>query len=267
MEQITGLAWLTGHRDDQPRIQRGPCDPLAGMHAAFALLVALAERERTGRGAHVECTMVEGALNAASEQLIEWSAYGRLLARDGNRAPDAAPQGLYPCRGHDAAARPRWLALSCESDAHWRALARGLGDPAWTRAPALATLAGRRAAHDAIDAELRGWAAARELDAAVAELLAAGVPAAPVADPRATHANPQLVARGFYERVEHPVVGAHPLPGLPFRYASVSHWLRSPAPTLGQHGREVLRELAGCSAGELDALAADGVIGERAEGA
>ena len=50
MEQISGLAWITGHADDQPRIQRGPCDPLAGMHAAFATQVALAEREKSGRG-------------------------------------------------------------------------------------------------------------------------------------------------------------------------------------------------------------------------
>jgi len=67
MEQLSGLAWLTGHRDDQPRIQRGPCDPLAGMHATLALLVALQEREATGRGHLVECTMVEGALNVAAE--------------------------------------------------------------------------------------------------------------------------------------------------------------------------------------------------------
>jgi crotonobetainyl-CoA:carnitine CoA-transferase CaiB-like acyl-CoA transferase len=94
MEQMTGMAWLTGHPDDQPRIQRGPCDPLAGMHAAFAFLVALGERERTRRGAHVECTMVEGALNAAAEQILEWSAYGRRMERMGNRGPDGAPQGL-----------------------------------------------------------------------------------------------------------------------------------------------------------------------------
>jgi crotonobetainyl-CoA:carnitine CoA-transferase CaiB-like acyl-CoA transferase len=236
------------------------------MHAAFALLVALSERERTGRGAHVECTMVEGALNAAAEQLVEFTAHGRLLEREGNRSPAAAPQGLYPCRGHDAAARPRWLALSVETDAQWRALVGVLGEPPWAKDAALATRAGRRAAHDAIDAELRPWAAVRELDAAVAELLAAGVPAAPVADPRTLPRNPQLAARGFHERLAHPVAGTHAFPGPPFRYASVERWLRAPAPTLGQHGREVLAELAGLSDAELDALAADGVIGERPVG-
>jgi crotonobetainyl-CoA:carnitine CoA-transferase CaiB-like acyl-CoA transferase len=265
MEQLTGLAWLTGHRDDQPRIQRGPCDPLAGMHAAFAFLVALGERDATGRGVHVEVPMVEGALNAAAEQLVEWTAYGRLLERDGNRGPEAAPQGLYPCLGHSPET-PRWLALSVASDAKWQALRRWLGDPGWAADPALATHAGRRAAHDAIDARLRPVFAAREREVAIAELVAAGIPAGAVVDPRAAHAHPQLAARGFFEEVAHPVVGEHAIPALPFRYASVARWIRSPAPTLGQHGREVLGSLLGLGAAELDALESARVIGERPEG-
>ena len=73
MEQVTGLAWLTGHTWDQPRIQRGPSDPNAGMHAAFAVLVGLAERDATGEGCQLEVTMVEGALNAAAELAIEYT--------------------------------------------------------------------------------------------------------------------------------------------------------------------------------------------------
>jgi crotonobetainyl-CoA:carnitine CoA-transferase CaiB-like acyl-CoA transferase len=266
MEQLTGMAWLTGHRDDQPRIQRGPCDPLAGMHAAFALLVALAERERTGRGCLVEATMVEGALNAAAEAIVEFTAYGRLMQRDGNRSPAAAPQGLYPCRGHGPAT-PRWLALSVASDAQWQALAGLLGRPAWSADPALATLAGRRAAHDEIDAKLRSWIAQRDRDELVGELVAAGVPAGVVVDPRQASLQPQLAARGFFEQIEHPVVGSHPTPTVPFRYASVERWLRRPAPTLGQHNREVLSELAGLREHEIAKLAAEGVIGEQPVGA
>jgi crotonobetainyl-CoA:carnitine CoA-transferase CaiB-like acyl-CoA transferase len=262
MEQLTGLAWLTGHPDDQPRIQRGPCDPLAGMHAAFALLVALAEREAKGAGVHVECTMVEGALNAAAEQLIEFTATGNLLHREGNRSPEAAPQGLYPCRGHDATTSPRWLALSVATDAQWAALKAVLGNPAWTRASAFDTHRGRRAAHDRIDAMLRPWAATCEFAEVVEVLVAAGVPAAPVADPRATSRNPQLIARGFYEAVDHPVVGSHPIPGLPFRYASVDRWLHRPAPTLGQHNAEILRELLGLGSDEIARLEAEAVIGQ-----
>jgi crotonobetainyl-CoA:carnitine CoA-transferase CaiB-like acyl-CoA transferase len=265
MEQMTGLAWLTGHRDDQPRIQRGPCDPLAGMHAAFAFLVALAERERTGKGVHIEAPMVEGALNAAAEQLIEFTAYGNLMHRDGNRSPAAAPQGLYPCRGSQPGVE-RWLALSVASDAQWEALRAVLGRPAWAEDAALGSLAGRRAAHDAIDTELRPFFASRDREKLVDELLAAGVPAAPVADPRLLRSNPQLAARGFFEECTHPLVGTHSVPTLPFRYRSVDRWLRSPAPTLGQHNREILGGLLGLDEGEIAALEADGVIGTTLEG-
>jgi crotonobetainyl-CoA:carnitine CoA-transferase CaiB-like acyl-CoA transferase len=110
MEQLSGMAWVTGHVDDQPRIPRGPCDPLAGMHGALAFLVALAQRVGSGHGHHVESTMVESALNVAAEQVIESSAYGNLLHRDGNRSPLAAPQGLYPCAGGEPGAE-NWLAL------------------------------------------------------------------------------------------------------------------------------------------------------------
>jgi crotonobetainyl-CoA:carnitine CoA-transferase CaiB-like acyl-CoA transferase len=265
MEQMTGLAWLTGHPDDQPRIQRGPCDPLAGMHAAFAFLVALEEREATGRGVHVECTMVEGALNAAAEALIEWSAYGARLVREGNRSPAAAPQGLYPARGHGRDT-PRWLALSVETDAQWRALVGLLADPDWAQDPALASHAGRRARHDRIDAALRPWIAEQELEGLVERLVRAGIPAAVLRDPRRASAHPQMRARDFFETLEHPVVGPQPVPGLPLRFAGVQRWVRRPAPTLGQHNREILCDLLGVSAAELETLEAQGVVGTRLAG-
>jgi crotonobetainyl-CoA:carnitine CoA-transferase CaiB-like acyl-CoA transferase len=261
MEQMTGLAWLTGHVEDQPRIQRGPCDPLAGMHAAFATLVALEERRTTGHGSPIECTMVEGALNAASEQIVEYAAYGAVLQREGNRAPHAAPQGLYACRGEE-----QWLALSIENDAQWRALVERLGAPAWATDAALDHHAGRREAHDRIDAALGEWSADRELGETVEWLVAAGVPAAPVVDPRCASTHPQLRARGFFEAVDHPVVGEHPTPAAPFRYASVERWIRSPAPTLGQHNHEILGELLGLDEQTLRSLEAEAVIGERPTG-
>lgn len=264
MEQMTGLAWLTGHPHDQPRIQRGPCDPLAGMHAAFATLVGLFERDATGVGHHLECTMVEGALNAAAEQVIEYTAYGHVMQREGNRAPHAAPQNLYACRPGPAG-EERWLALSVESDAQWRALVALLGSPAWALDPSLSDHPGRRRAHDRLDAELSAWAAERELAPTVEALLGAGVPAASLTDPRTSHRHPQMQARGFYETLEHPVVGTQPLCTVPFRYVSQERWLRRATPTLGQHNREILGEL-GLSDAELALLEAEQVIGTRPSG-
>jgi len=262
MEQISGLAWLTGHDDDHPRIQRGPCDPLAGMHAAFALLVALVDRERSGVGAYVECTMVEGALNAAAEQVIEWTAYGNLMHRQGNRSPTAAPQGLYACAEHDAAAHPRWLALSVENDREWQALLTWLGEPEWARDLRAAPLLERRRAHERIDTELRSVFAARDRDECVAQLVAAGIPAAPLVDPRSLSDHPQLRHRGFFEEIEHPVIGVQRFMTVPFRYASVDRWLRCAAPRIGEHNSEILSEL-GLSADEIRRLEKSQVIGNR----
>lgn len=261
MEQLTGMAWLTGHVDDQPRIMRGPCDPIAGMHSAIAVMTALWERERTGKGVFVESTMVEAALNCAAEQIVEYAAYGTLMSRAGNRSPHAAPQGVYAAPGFE-----QWLAISVATDDQWAGLVRALGSPAWAADPSFATAAGRHGGHDRIDRELSGWTAARDLDESVELLLSHGVPAARCWDPRVQSRHPQLVARGFYETVEHDALGPHPVPTLPYRFRGVSRWTHTGSPTLGQHSRDVLSRVLGKTAAELDQLEAAGVIGTRPKG-
>ena len=245
MEQVSGMAWVTGLADGPPLIPRGACDPMAGMHAVVALLVALDERERSGKGTMVEMTMVEAALNAAAEQVVERSAYGTLLHRDGNRGPVAAPQGVYACQGDE-----QWLALAVATDEQWHGLRRALGDPD-----------GR------LDEELARWCAGHDHGALVELLDSHGVPAAPVLAPRDIASNPQMRARGFFETVEHPVVGTHDLPGLPFRLSERdTGWLPSPPPTLGQHNDEVLRQVVGLGEEEIEALRAEEIIGDRPVG-
>jgi crotonobetainyl-CoA:carnitine CoA-transferase CaiB-like acyl-CoA transferase len=261
MEQLTGMAWITGHLDDQPRIMRGPCDPIAGLHGATALLVALWERERTGEGVFVESTMVEAALNCAAEQIVEYTAYGNVMMRAGNRSPHAAPQGVYACPGFE-----QWLAISVVNDEQWRGLRTALGDPTWAGDPALASAAGRHEHHDAIDDALSEWAASWDLDDAVERLLAHGVPAARCWDPRVQSRHPQMEARGFYEELVHPSIGPHPVPTLPFRYSGVDRWTTRAAPTLGQDSRDVLMRVLGKSAAECDELEAAGIIGTRPKG-
>ncbi|MHB8669660.1 MAG: CaiB/BaiF CoA-transferase family protein, partial [Acidimicrobiales bacterium] len=259
MEQVSGMAWVTGFADGPPLIPRGACDPLAGMHAVLALMVALEDRETSGRGSLVEVTMVEAALNVAADQVVEHSAYGALVGRTGNRGLGAAPQGVYPCREAE-----EWLALSVDSDAAWRGLQRTMGSPAWSTDPALSTAEGRHADHDRIDDELTRWTRSQTASGAAEALAGHGVAAAVVVRPVEIDRNPQMRARGFFESVDHPVVGTHDLPGMPFRFAGRSGpWLRRPAPTLGQHNDEVL----GLRPEERERLLADQVIGERPVGA
>jgi crotonobetainyl-CoA:carnitine CoA-transferase CaiB-like acyl-CoA transferase len=233
------------------------------MHSAFALLVALETRRATNRGLHVESTMVESALSIAAEQVVEWSAHARRMERDGNRSALAAPQGLYAC-ADGATVVDKWLALSIATDEQWRALRDVLGRPAWAMDPSLDTREGRRRAHDAIDERIAAWARGRDRAELVAALRARGIPASEVANPcRLLQTNPQLRARGWFETPEHPVVGAMPIPTLPFRFESIPRWQRTPAPTLGRDNERVLGTLLGLPPAELRALEAEGVIGTR----
>jgi crotonobetainyl-CoA:carnitine CoA-transferase CaiB-like acyl-CoA transferase len=233
------------------------------MHAVFATMLALRDREQSEQGHLVEVTMIEAALNAAAEQVVEHGASGTLLERQGNRGPLAAPQNLYQCVGDD-----EWLALAITDDAQWQRLREALGDPEWARDPALDTDRGRRAAHDRIDDELARWCASRDARATADALCDAGVPAGHVVDGRDIAQNSQLLHRGYFGLEQHPVTGDHPVPTVPFQLASRRgrDWITRHAPTLGEHNREVLGGELGLSDDELAALEASGLIGTRPVG-
>jgi crotonobetainyl-CoA:carnitine CoA-transferase CaiB-like acyl-CoA transferase len=262
MEQASGMAWLTGEADGPPLIPRGVCDPIAGLHAAFASLAALEVRDAAGRGMHVEAAMVEAALNVAAEALLEASVNGRELRRDGNRGPGASPQGVYRCAGHDD-----WVALAVLDDAGWKGLTGLLDRADLAGRDDLAAEAGRRAAADEIDAVIGAWAAGVEADQAEARLRVAGVAAARVRRPADLLADPHLLARGFWVPVSHPVAGDFLTTGLPFRSAGGGEpWRPAAAPTLGRHNEEILAGILGMSAEEIRVLAEQKVIGTRPAG-
>jgi crotonobetainyl-CoA:carnitine CoA-transferase CaiB-like acyl-CoA transferase len=263
MEQVSGMAWLSGFPEHDPGALFGPCDPGAGLHALVGLLVALEHRRRTGEGRLVECPMVANALNVAGEQVIEFSANGVRLDRIGNRGLAAAPQNCYQASDwDDDLDQHRWVAIAVATDEQWRALRGALGAPTWTADPALDTFAGRMARHDELDAWISAWCAERKSAEIVDELWAAGVPVAPVVHPSEHLGFEQLVARDFFERVEHPVHGDSVHITYPFRLpGSTGPVHRRPAPLLGEHNHDVFGGLLGLTDDELAALEAAGVIG------
>ena len=297
MEQVTGMAWLTGHEYDQPRIIRGICDPIAGMHGAFALMLGLIERDRLDDAVFVEATMVEAALNCAAEAIVEFTAYGGQMSRMGNRSPYAAPQNLYACRGEE-----EWLAIAVATDEQWKGLLEAIGSDAAagvaaavdTEAddekavsgemskgsatagvaaagvaaaltdPNLREAAARRQAHDTIDEHLSAWAAGQDCAEAAERLRSHGVPAARVFNTRLLTQHPQFQARGFYEPVNHPFAGEPLLPTLPYRFTE--RWIKRAAPTMGQDNHQVLADLLGVSEAEITALEAKAILATRPKG-
>jgi crotonobetainyl-CoA:carnitine CoA-transferase CaiB-like acyl-CoA transferase len=257
VEQASGLAWRTGW-EDQPLVPRGPCDVLGAYHTVLGIFAALEHRDATGEGLLVESPLAEAALNIAAEQVLEWTANGVLLGRDGNRSVDAAPQGVYPSADED-----RWVVLSVADDDQWAGLRAAMGEPDWAADPGLATLGGRRAAHDAIDEHLAAWLGGLPVLDAVELLAAHGVAAAPTTDARRLNHLPQIEARGWLEAMEHPVAGTVRYESLPMAFSAMPRPIyQRPAPTLGQHNAEVLAEL-GLTPAEVEALAEAKLIGTR----
>ncbi|OBF91797.1 acyl-CoA hydratase [Mycobacterium sp. 852002-51163_SCH5372311] len=253
MEQATGMAWMTGHSDGPPIIPRGVCDPIAGLHAAFAAVAALVVRDRDGIGVHVESTMVESALNVAAEMLVEYSRNGIEMRRNGNRGPGASPQGVYPCRGDD-----EWVALAAMDDAARESVIDLVGEPA---------AAAWQDRADELDKLISDWTARRSVSEAVDELRSRGLAAAAVVAPAALLNDPQLLARGFWEPVEHPVAGTFLCIGMPFSFVGKPRrWIRRAPPLYGQHTDEVLTGVLQHSREDLIALRQSGATSTQPAG-
>jgi crotonobetainyl-CoA:carnitine CoA-transferase CaiB-like acyl-CoA transferase len=262
MEQIAGLAWVTGLPDGPPVPPRGACDPLAGVHAAFAVLAALDFAERTGVGQLVELPMIETVLNATAIQPMEAEVFGVTLSRRGNRGHGRGVQNLYRCAGDDD-----WIAVTVGTDQQWRSLVDLMGRPSWTEDDRYGTVAGRREGGDDIDRRLQDWFAGQDLGCAVENLAGVGIPAAPVVSPSLVTENPQLNDRGFLEPLDHPRTGPGRYPRPPFApLDGRPNWLMRPPPTLGEHNEEILRDLCGLNDQDTARLASAGVIGTRPKG-
>ena len=245
MEQVSGLANRTGHPDGPPLVPRGPVDSIAGMHAVFATILALTERNQLGKGQLVELPLIEGALQAAAEQVVEHSAYGNTLTRQGNTAPNAAPQGLYKTHGDDT-----WLAISVENELQWQTLSHTLNiDPDTDRNS------------ETVHQTLISWAATRNAEEAAELLWTAGIPASACMHFNDSGKTPQHEHRQFFQPHTHPITGDTPYLSYPFHVDGQHLPLGGPAPILGQHTQEILTE-RGKTTEEITQLESDGVIGD-----
>lgn len=258
MEQMSGMAYLTGYPEEPPQIPRGPCDPVAGLHASFATLLALEERRQSGKGKLVEVAMIDAALNVAAEALVEFSATDILMERVGNSSYGLAPQGVYPCSEHET-----WVGISAATDQQWQALAQAIGQAGFASDTTLTTWQDRWMRRDELDKTISEWTKQHTSKEAADLLLAAGVPAATVEVDRHVGRDALLWERGFFVDLDHPEAGTHGYPAVPFRYAShTKSWLNRHPPTVGEHNKEVLIEL-GYSAEDIASLQEQKIIGDR----
>lgn len=253
---VAGFYELTGWADRSPV---GPwnayTDTVAPRFLATTLLAAIDHRRRTGEGCYIDLGQMEAALQFLAPEIMSRQATGEGITRNGNRARDAAPQGVYPCEGED-----EWCAIAVENDAQWEAFRRVLGDPAWAGKLAFSRWEGRMAAHDRIDEHIAHWTRQRTAREAMSELLIAGVPAGKVQRSRDLLADPQVRHRRFHRLLEHDEMGSMPYSGHAYRVSGYDNGPRSAAPTLGAHSFEVLTGTLGFTDEAAAELVAAGAV-------
>jgi benzylsuccinate CoA-transferase BbsF subunit len=218
----------------------------------FALMVALRERERSGRGQLIELAQVESLIPFVADAMLDFQFTGKVPAVRGNRHREHAPHGIYRCAGDD-----NWIALACESDEQWRSLARALG----IDDQRFAIASDRKANEDALDAELSRAIANLSADDCLARLRDADVLVAPVNSAPAVMADPQIQGREYFVAIDRAVVGTHLYPGAVARLPDTPLRADTPAPLLGEHNRQVFADLLAMTDAEITELERSGVIG------
>ncbi len=228
-EQAAGMPFLHGDAAWPPVMQHTAYgDPIAGIYAAAASLIALYGRHNTG-GVTIDLSQVECLFQLAADGIVAQSATGEAPKRTGSKRATGFWRGCLRCEGDDA-----WLAVDIDTEAQYDAL----GD-------------------------LAAWAATRTPRDAAAELQRMGLAAGPVTPGTSLFDDPQLVAAGFWLRGHRRYVGDHVLPRAPYLLDGQAPALHRPTPTLGEHNEEVLAQLLGLTEADIATLEHDNIIGTK----
>jgi len=258
LEPASGISSITGYREGPPmRSGLSFTDPYSGFMGAGAVLTALAYRRRTGKGQYIDLSEQEAAIPVLGAALMDVQMNHRLHPRRGNRSDWAAPQGCYRCAGDD-----RWVVISCANDVEFERLAGAMGRSEWLTDERYATVLARHKHHDELDAAISEWTSQRDHYAVMHTLQAAGVKAAAVLNGKEALLEPQFTARKQFDVIDQPLLGKRLVQKhVAARFRRFSTEPRRPAPLLGEHNDEVLKEL-GYSDEQVAALSEAGVIGD-----
>jgi crotonobetainyl-CoA:carnitine CoA-transferase CaiB-like acyl-CoA transferase len=247
-----GIMYVTGEPDGPPTSVGLPiCDLGTGMWAVQGILAALWERERTGTGRLVECSLLETAIGFSSWTSAQWLADHVEPTRQGSRHRQNAP--YQRMRTKDG-----YLMIGAASQSIWRRCAEALGHPEWCEDPRFATNQARLENRAALEAEMEAVFATGTTAHWVAVLEKAGVPCGPVYNYAQMFADPQVRHRGMIQYASDPELGVVPHIRTPIRIGD-GIAVRSVAPKLGQHNAEIFGRL-GLSEADLARLRDKGVV-------
>lgn len=251
---LSGLSSLVGYEGETPRgMNIRYADSSFGTAAAYAALAALLHRQHTGEGQFIDLSAVETMTSMIGDIFMDYSLNGKIAQCDGNRHPDMAPHGLYPCGEDD------WISIAVSSDTSWAALCEAMKQPALAQDPRFCSLTDRKANEPALDALLNAWTRRQDAQALATALQARGLAAAKSANSLDLVADDHLWARGFYRYVTDGAGQTKATVG-PAWQISDGAAITDAAPRLGEHNDYVFGELLGLAPAEQERLKQAGAI-------
>jgi len=258
LQAVTGLTYVTGYEDSGP-VQGGILfnDTLGALNATYAILLALAHRERTGQGQWIDLSQYEAGVAHLGEAFMEYEMNGVAPTRRGNSHPDHAPYGLYPCAGDDG-----WVSITVTSDAEWANFVRAVGE-AWASNRDWETAESRLSQRKSLDEAIGRWTSDKDKHEVMHLLQSGGVACGAVYNTRDIATDAHHADRGFFEISQHPEpVGPRPHSAPLFGLTGVDRPPDRLAPRFGEANRKVFQELLGRTDQEYDELMDQQVISD-----
>ena len=256
VQAFSGITYLISFPGKPPiGLGYSYADHIAGLIACLALLGAMEYRHRTGEGQYIDVSEVEAMSSLLGSAILDYTVNGREVEPVGNSSTQAAPHGVYRCRGDD-----RWCAITVFNDDEWQGFKRALGNPQWTEDERFATLSSRLKNADELDRLVAEWTSEHTAEEVMARLQKEGVAAGAVQDASDLANDPQLKARGFFVELEHSELGKTISDATPIKLSDTPAGYSRAAPTLGQDNNYVYKQLLGMSEDELAELKKQGII-------
>ena len=243
---MSGLMAVNGPPDGPPyRIPVPVTDVCGGMNGAIGILTALAAREQTGRGQHVDTSLFESGIALGVYEAANVFANGAVPERLGQAHRGSAPYQLFPTADG-------YMTIGGAQDNFWRGTCKILGCEHLIDDPRFRSKADRVANNKQLVPELEVYFKKQTTADLCAACDAAGIPAGPVMDHVQVYDDPQTIVREMAVDVEHPKVGSMKTIGIPVKLSETPGSIRRPAPLLGEHTGEVIAEWTGLAVEAAD---------------
>lgn len=248
IQGMSGLMSLTGEPNGRPtRCGTSASDIFSGIYMFGAVASALYEREKTGKGQFIDVAMLDSTFSCLENAVINTCIFNKNPERVGNSHPTSVPFQTFQTSDGE-------IIITCSRDSAFYSLCRAMGRPDMIQDERFAKAEARRLNKELLEDEITRFTSTRTLDECEATLNQFGVPNGRINTLTMICKDPQIAARDMIVKVEHPVAGTYQMAGSPLKFSSLTEAHYEPAPTLGQHTREILSERLNMTDTEIEAL-------------